>query len=880
MSKAWLALPVVLLLVLLAWLLRGGEARAVAGTEEGAAAVTAVPAPEAAATNAPVAEQQREQVAAEPSADAAAPATAVLRGRFVDAQGNAVPSVPLTFWGNARSDQIAETWRKQHGSLPEDVRREFTSGADGRFEFTFTPWPPQHFFVDFHKRGLVSGNAQWPSVAPAAVVDLGDIMLTAGGGLHGRVVEADGSPAAKTSLSFRPRHDARAARATIRLFASGGGQTDADGRFTFDDLLLGDYVIDVNGRDIRSGAEVSLTATSLTPAIEIVLVAEDPKSIITGIVVDDGGQPVGNATVECRGVNYSSTYTGRSGRFVLRTRDGRGDGPLACHAEGYDDVQTAEPVPWGTRDLRLVLRAGLAIEVTVVDAAGQPVIDYSVRVYGKPSTVSRWSSRDFEVRARGDRNGQARTKGVRRGEQVVVIDPGDSSLGGPVFTAVTVADPGPVRLSMHLPALGERRVRVQFADGTPVPACRLQLLDGVEGPVTAESHALAFERWTTMMGGPPGAKALLVAEVKTDAQGEALLRARGDHPLSLLLPGPGHLPKLLDGVTLAGDPLLVTVSRGAVLTGKVTPPEVMAELRRLAELPTSGPFEPGRSHVPSLELVREEAPQRWVRFPNSGAEPQRLGADGSFRIDGVPPGTWNFSLSYMVLRNGGGSGHSHSLPPVTLRDGETTTVDLDLRVLLPGTLQGSVLRNGVPLAHATVMLVGKTENGQEFYDQAETDDDGRLTAAVRSGSWKVRLQRHEPTRITEVSALGAAVVTAGAVTTETFTIASGEVKVRLLDGDGKTVNLVPMLSSASTEYCWIEPVDREGWHVAQVDADTWTVRVLPQRLLTQEAQQALMVANPGNPDALKAAMLVLGTFTLGPGEVVERELRLPAEWSR
>jgi hypothetical protein len=121
------------------------------------------------------------------------------------------------------------------------------------------------------------------------------------------------------------------------------------------------------GDDVASGAsELKLTA--------------DTGIEISGVVVDEKGGLIQSADVSARlGFNESrECRTQADGRFALTGLTLSAKSPVLVQADGFATVRLA-PVEAGTKDVRIVLKAGLTITGHLFGADGKPVTKKQVR---------------------------------------------------------------------------------------------------------------------------------------------------------------------------------------------------------------------------------------------------------------------------------------------------------------------------------------------------------------------------------------------------------------------------------------------------------------------------------------------------------------------
>src|SRR5262249_50264933 len=156
--------------------------------------------------------------------------------------------------------------------------------------------------------------------------------------------------------------------------------------------------------------------------------------------------------------------------------------------------------------------------------------------------------------------------------------------------------------------------------------------------------------------------------------GRVPLRGAAERTFGVNLLGPGHIPAQQSAVRLDVEgELVVHVQRGARLTGRVVPPEAVAELRRLAK--ADGNTFPA-AYRPRLELLGDDG-----FFPSSSAhiadfKDLFLADDGSFAAAGLPPGAWTVAVRAWVLDPTIGSDHVFRCTSVSLVDGKETHQDL------------------------------------------------------------------------------------------------------------------------------------------------------------------------------------------------------------
>jgi len=247
-------------------------------------------------------------------------------------------------------------------------------------------------------------------------------------------------------------------------------------------------------------------------------------------------------------------------------------------------------------------------------------------------------------------------------------------------------------------------------------------------------------------------------------------------------------------------------------------------------------------------------------------------------IDCADPGTWTLRLST--------AGDHGDVATVTLRDDETTHVDLDLASWLPGQLHGVVLRNGRPLAGERVtVVVDRGVDARVFAHEQHvpttTDAEGRFHLRLRQGMCRVQWSRRTGDGSwTLLHAAGAASVETGRECDQTFELTTGTLRVRLLDGGGKPAPCVTLqlLSTAGKPQPLAATTDKNGVAEIEADAEPFRIEVLPRRLQHPEAQGEVGRANLGNPGALAALRLRLGDVKVEQGKTTDVTLRLPADW--
>lgn len=840
---------------------------------EAAMAKVAAPAAEAPAVATPAAELQRTE------APAAAKTTAILRGRCVDAAGAPLADCKLRLHAWECNSERMDAWLRDHADKPDWKDPDaVTTGSDGRFSFTFWPPPPYQFALDVTRDGCGQMGGRWSKLTAGSDTDVGDVAMVAGVRVTGRVVDGEGVPQAKEYVTLQRRDSGSSDDEKVGPRWGDQVVSKPDGTFLSHGWLPpGEYELSTQQLLLQSPKTLTLTAERPTEELTVVVAKPPAQTTIRGRVLDETGAPARGVTIEDRaddGGWGGDALSGRDGAFELRQQPTSKSktAKLSLVADAYDiDEKASREVPWGTTDVEFRVVRAAALTLRVTDERQAPVETYTVRLV--PQKRSRWSSNDSRARAQGKHeDGTVVVTGLNRGDWLVLVDfPSASGLDS-LFVPFQ-QDGGPKRLDLRAVPSARRTLRVVAADDAPVAGTNVQLCDPLGSPLDDNRMVMRRDHWLMNSGGN---HALVLFEGTTDSDGRLELRGPGDRELAVCVPGPGHVPLRQASIRLdAKDEIVVRVSRGARFVGKIVPPEALAELKRLAGAEPNGPFP--ESYRPKLTFVNAQG----QRFPKdhvtaSNLASLRIADDGSFDAAGLPPGFWKVEVKGMVITRGG-SGHSKAFPAgeVNLTDGATTTQDLDLGYVLPGTIDGLVLLNGEPFANGNVAL---HREGND--DSATTDGEGRFLKSLFAGDYVLQVAKNLPSHgWVNVPCPTPVRVVRGQTTTQTFTVTSATLQVTVLDAVGKPVPKVSLQALGSEKNGnHLQPTDDAGTTGTELAPGTVTLRVLPKALTGPEAQQKLWreAQARGDSDPFGPHWITLQTMVLAAGQTSAVEVRLPA----
>jgi RNA polymerase sigma-70 factor (ECF subfamily) len=396
------------------------------GSEAGNASLAGAPRPAVAAPPPAAAPESPKPAAESPR----------VRGRVVDAAGNAVGHaavwIDVAFPG--------------HGSV------RAVSAGDGSYELPAAAGP---HVVMARAPHTATSRAEVTLAAGASEAAVPDLVLTEGATIRGRVLDANGRPAA-----------------TVRVkgFATGGTTEVIDTVFEGKALhfAMDDVVTDADGNFVLSGLEAGVPhkvwlETYMTPDFK-----GEPEQV-TGAM--PGGPPLEFRYVPrnaLRGIVLDARTKEPLPRFwvnglLVRSDEGRFTvpagvgGKVVVRARGYlEEAQDNPASQEGDRAPTLVFRMALdpdagTLAFAVRDEAGNPVRDFHVQASGPGFSVD-----DDDLSATG---GEARLSGLAAGEY---------------RGHVTAPGYGLADLTATVPKAGEARVEVVLARSSPV---HLRVLD-------------------------------------------------------------------------------------------------------------------------------------------------------------------------------------------------------------------------------------------------------------------------------------------------------------------------------------------------------------------------------------------------------------------
>ncbi|MBL8860405.1 MAG: sigma-70 family RNA polymerase sigma factor [Planctomycetes bacterium] len=634
--------------------------------------------------------------AARPAAGAAADRAVHIDGRFVDAQGNGIAGV-----------RILEPLREDGEVVLSDAR--------GDFALPIGPMPAA-VLLPFEARaeGWAAHFADVP-IAPGTTVHLGPIVLKPGGTVVGRVIDETGAPVAGARiLTTSPVLTDEAASlqrtgpqfpAPERKPTTAVTRSDADGSFRLEGVPAETLRVWAGHADRRwafsEPVEVPAAGVVRDVVLELAPLAAD--DVIDGVVLDPDGQPVARAILNYgfhapEGSHSNSTRTDRDGRFeipVIRKLPHRLH--VSAPRNQWPAIALKDVAP-GTRGLVIRMRAGIPIDLFVVDEKGEPIegFEYTVSAEGHGSTR----------RADADSNGRVVIGMPAMPFTVEVTAPGRARAElGPIDPA---APPDALRCTLE--AVPGLRGRV-LADGKPVAGAEVAL-HRIVGP----DERVEIEGFPTRLHGSPLEKST------TDEAGRFLITAQESGTFALLCEAQGYARVEISPLPV--DPraereeIAVNLTRGGAIEGRVLVPE-------------------GRDAAGIIVgITRFDGRPRTVR----------VAADGRFRFENLSPGGWRVTRSNREIRPnrsssyfGGGSRRAPSIEPnCIVEDGVVTTFDLDLREVLDAVLVGHIAVNGQAAAGWTVRL---TPEDVAHHDEPPA---GIVSA---SGDVRIVLPRPAPYRL-------------------------------------------------------------------------------------------------------------------------------------
>ena len=331
------------------------------------------------------------------------------------------------------------------------------------------------------------------AVGEGEIVTSIDFELNRPGSITGRVTDKAGDPISDAYVSASgPSYE--------------GATTDANGNYTINDLVGGEYIVDASAsgflseyydgvRDSWDGTRVGVANERVTAGIDFVL--NHPGSI-SGRVTDKAGNPIVGASVSARGGDLSSWNNASSGADGTYTIVGLPPGAytVAASAAGvaveyYNDAR--DPVlatPIGIGDggaatgIDFVLNGLGRIAGRVTDKAGNPLADVAISAqrtnaccgYGYATTAA-----DGAYIIPQLPTGQYRVTASLLG---FVTEYFDNVQNWQAFTPVSVnegSDAGPIAIALN--KLGLVSGRVLDKAGTPIATATVSLRSSCTGNI-------------------------------------------------------------------------------------------------------------------------------------------------------------------------------------------------------------------------------------------------------------------------------------------------------------------------------------------------------------------------------------------------------------
>jgi protocatechuate 3,4-dioxygenase beta subunit len=593
-------------------------------------------------------------------------------------------------------------------SMFRDARSSQRTEADGKFVFDGVI-AGNKYTVRAAKDGLAS-REEGP-IPIEAGTDRGDVelKLESGATLAVRLLTAQDVPVKDLDARVQPQGNGRR-----RGFGPGVGDLDkdkivsqGDGKFLIKALDPGTADVTLQPADyadvVKEGVKLKSGETTDLGTLRV----QESKAI-GGRVVDNTGQPVEGATISGFWVDGEARFsreahTGSDGRYRL---SGLGEQPvrnLSVRAVGFAEASREGATP-GDNAVDFTLDKTGSIVGRVVLANG--AIPPAFRVQAFP-----------EAKEKQERPGMRIVIGSRPDDDQIFTDPtGAFRLDGVNPGTVTIT----AKADGKAPA---RKSGLAVASEQVVDAGTLTLEDGraLRGRVVASKDDSPIPGASVSVTQPQG----MMSMGTNLAAGSAITASDGHFEIDGLeartyavdasqpdwSPNSGRVEISADADT---DDFVIKLSRGGTITGLV--------------------HDAQKQIVPNVSVL--------LTKPMMGTGPQTAstGPDGRYTFDKIPPG------DYMVIRAPAAGGPIMlfgGMKQVTVREGETTTYDIDESSKI--SLTGRVLKAGQPVPNVMLFFVpsdsgeGKADlrpsrtdaNGQY---QVGLDNAGTYSVVVNSGS--------------------------------------------------------------------------------------------------------------------------------------------------
>lgn len=312
---------------------------------------------------------------------------ASISGRVVDEAGAPIGAAMVRAWTYGPSAP-GQTSTGPDGTFSIE-------GVDRRRRYTLTVAHPSY------REGEAQAEAGSDEV---------EIVLAAGGALHGRVVDDEGRPVPAFRIRVR-RADAGLYQRTV----GGLSRYDAEGRFELSGLPEGNLEVVATSRGYPPSEPVTFTADEGTQEIVLRL---QRGGRVEGVVRGTGGEPVAGAVIVIAGrrgrvagvePDLSRALTASDGSFAL---DGIGSAPtsIRVEADGYHPrlLSGTTVAAGGTRRLE--------VQLTELEEGEEPELEFvgiGVNVMARDQRL---------IVRRIFSGGGAEEAGLARGDEIVRVD--------------------------------------------------------------------------------------------------------------------------------------------------------------------------------------------------------------------------------------------------------------------------------------------------------------------------------------------------------------------------------------------------------------------------------------------------------------------------